>query len=219
MASTHVIVINIGHTTCAKATDVIFAKPPDVIATNAGHATPTEITHMTSTQATHVASAEAAHTATMSSTPSATAACLCTRGKKAAGKHYACQNHHHSSSHDILHQDGQTFCPDFQTLARLSEVNANVAMSWRWDCLCVVSTKFAFIRISSAPLERRECATAQLQCAVLSALKKIGRRTAASFGGARRGVRRPLDSYVLSGEKREVAALDSIRARRVICTI
>jgi hypothetical protein len=103
MASTHVIVINIGHATRAKATDVIFAKTPDVIAAKAGRATPTETAHLTSTQATDVTSAEATHTATMPSTPSATAACLCTRGKKAAGKHCACQNHHYSSSHDILH--------------------------------------------------------------------------------------------------------------------
>jgi hypothetical protein len=111
----HVIVVNIGHATCAKATDVIFAKTPDVIAAKAVHAT-TETPHLTSTEATHVTSAEAAHTAAVSSTPSATAACLCTRGKKAAGKHCACQNHHYSSSHDILHSRWAVVLPGWSDI-------------------------------------------------------------------------------------------------------
>jgi hypothetical protein len=47
----------------------------------------------------HVAAAESATTVSSA----AAAAGFCTRGNKAAGKHRACQNHHHSCSHDILH--------------------------------------------------------------------------------------------------------------------
>jgi hypothetical protein len=60
---------------------------------------------------THVAPAKAAHTATMPSTSSTAAARLSARGKKAPGKHRACQNHHHSSSHDILHLIGADVPP------------------------------------------------------------------------------------------------------------
>jgi hypothetical protein len=67
---------------CAKATDPSITKAAD--------ATTAEATDVTTTEATtHVAASAAAG--------------LCTRGEKAAGKHRACQNHHHSSSHDILH--------------------------------------------------------------------------------------------------------------------
>jgi hypothetical protein len=89
-----VLVADVRHVTSAKATDVGSAKA----------------THVTSTEATHMASAEAAHvaaaTTTMSSATAAATAGLCTRGKKASGKHRTCQNHHHSSSHDILHWMG-----------------------------------------------------------------------------------------------------------------
>jgi hypothetical protein len=96
-----VIVIHVGH--------VIQAKATDAICTKTSHATAAKAVHVTSTEATHVASAETA--TTVSSATTAAAAGLCTRGKKAAGKHCACQNHHHSSSHDILHCDGRTFRP------------------------------------------------------------------------------------------------------------
>jgi hypothetical protein len=46
-----------------------------------------------------VTTAEAAHTAIKA--PAALS--LCAGGEKAACKHCACQNHHHSLSHDILH--------------------------------------------------------------------------------------------------------------------
>jgi hypothetical protein len=113
MAPTHnnVIVVNIGHAICAKATDVIFTKTPNAAAVKAADATSTEAARVASTEATHVTSAETAHTTTMSSTPSASTAGLCTGGKKAAGKHCACQNRHHSSSHDILHLRWADFPP------------------------------------------------------------------------------------------------------------
>src|SRR5258708_4347199 len=41
-------------------------------------------------------------TAASEMAPATAAACLGISGKKAAGKHGACQNHHHSSSHDFL---------------------------------------------------------------------------------------------------------------------
>jgi hypothetical protein len=94
-----------------------------VTSAHACHATAAETSDATSAEATHVTSAEAAHvasakaaahmaaaTSTSVSTASATAtAGLCASGKKATGKHCACQNHHHSSSHDILLWDGGTF--------------------------------------------------------------------------------------------------------------
>jgi hypothetical protein len=78
-------------------------------------ATAAEATHVTSAEAAHVASAKAAAhmaaaTTTSVSTASASAAAgLCISSKKATGKHCACQNHHHSSSHDILLWDGREF--------------------------------------------------------------------------------------------------------------
>jgi hypothetical protein len=89
--------------------------------------TSAEATHVTSSEAAHVTSAKAAHvasattsmsSATTSVTAATAAAGLCTSGKKAAGKHCACQNHHHSSSHDILLWDGRDIPPQDQTLAR-----------------------------------------------------------------------------------------------------
>jgi hypothetical protein len=138
-----VLVADVCQLACAKAADVIFAKTPNATAAKA--------THVTSTKATHMASAKAAHAATMSSasaSASAAAAGLCTRGKKATGKQGACQNHHHSSSHDILHRDGRTFRHRAWSDVGVSQQSkANVAMDWRWRRLFVVSTKFAFIRI------------------------------------------------------------------------
>jgi hypothetical protein len=70
--------------------------------------TSTKTSNATTAEATHAATAEAAHVTTTEATAhvassAAAASGLCTRGQKAAGKHRACQDHHHSSSHDILH--------------------------------------------------------------------------------------------------------------------
>jgi hypothetical protein len=132
---------------CAKATDVISTKTPNATAAKATHVTSTKAAHVASTKATHVASAKAAHApATVSSATAA--AGFRTRGKKATRKHGACQNHHHSSSHDILHRDGRTFRHRAWSDVGVSQQRkANVAMDWRWKRLFVVSTKFAFIRI------------------------------------------------------------------------
>jgi len=106
-----VLVANMRKLACANAADVISTKTPNAAAAKATHVTSTKATHVTAAKAAaHVASAKAAHApATVSSAAAATAAGLCTRGKKASGKHRGCQNHHHSSSHDIRHWDGRTF--------------------------------------------------------------------------------------------------------------
>jgi hypothetical protein len=112
-----VLVVHVGHVIAANAANVASAKTPDVIAANSSDVTTAKSTHVGSAKASHVASAEptthvapakAAHTTTMPSTSSTAAARLSARGKKAPGKHRACQNHHHSSSHDILHLVGRT---------------------------------------------------------------------------------------------------------------
>jgi hypothetical protein len=60
-----------------------------------------------------VAAAKAAHVAaaavSSSAAVSTAATGLCASGSKAAGKHGTCQDHHHSSSHDILRFDGRNF--------------------------------------------------------------------------------------------------------------
>jgi hypothetical protein len=121
-----VIVVQARHVIAGRAADMICSKTSNATAVKTADATSTEATHLTSTKTTHVAPAEAAHTATMPSTPSASAAAgLCARGKKAAGKHRACQNHHYSCSHDILHLRWADVLPGHcQTLARPSEVDA-----------------------------------------------------------------------------------------------
>jgi hypothetical protein len=101
-----------GHATSAKATDMAAAEASHVITANTyvasaktTHVTATtETTHVTTTtttKTTHMASAKAA--AHVAATTATTSAGLSTRGKQAASEHRACQNHHHSSSHDILH--------------------------------------------------------------------------------------------------------------------
>jgi hypothetical protein len=73
-----------------------------------------EAADVTSAEAAHMASAKAAHVASATATASvssAAAAGLRISGKKAAGKHCTCQNHHHSSSHDILLWNGRDVPP------------------------------------------------------------------------------------------------------------
>jgi hypothetical protein len=129
-----VFVAGMRHVGSAKATHVTSAKAAHVAAAEA---------------AAHVASAEAATTVSAAATATTTAAAsLCARRKQAAGKHCACQNHHHSSSHDILHWDGRTFRHRARSDVGVSQQRpANVAMDWRWEVCLTVSTKFAFIWI------------------------------------------------------------------------
>jgi len=110
------IVVQARHVIAAKATDVISAKTSNVTAAKAAHVTFTEATHMAPARA-----------ASMSSTSAATG--LCTGGKKAAGKYSACQNHHHSSSHDILHLRWAEFPPQGPSdVGVFTQRSANVAM-------------------------------------------------------------------------------------------
>jgi hypothetical protein len=86
---------------------VISVHARHVASAETAYATSAEATDVTSAEATDVASAKAAHMASATTTSMSTAAAaatagLCIRGKKAAGKHRACQDHHYSSSHDIL---------------------------------------------------------------------------------------------------------------------
>ena len=112
-----VLVADMRHATCAKAADVSATKATDVSSAEAADVTSAKPTHMTSAKAAHVASA----TPAMSTTTTATTG-LCARGKQAAGKHCACQNHHHSSSHDILHRKGGLSASGSrQTLSRPSK--------------------------------------------------------------------------------------------------
>jgi hypothetical protein len=104
-SSTKVIVV---HVIGAKATNVVSAKTSDVIPAKSTHVTSAKAAHVGSAKATHVATAKAAHVAASASASTA-AAGLGTRGNKAAGKQCTCQNHHRSSSHNILQLVGRTF--------------------------------------------------------------------------------------------------------------
>jgi hypothetical protein len=112
-SSIKVLVAGMRHVTSAKATDVTTAKTSNASTAKAADVGPTKTADATATEATHMASAKAAaHMASATTTVSsatAAAAGLCPRGKQAARKHRTCQNHHHSTSHDILHWDGRTF--------------------------------------------------------------------------------------------------------------
>jgi hypothetical protein len=100
---------------------VISAHARHVTPAKAAYVTSTKATHVTSAEATHVAStcvtsAEATHVASTSvasatTSVSTAAARLRISGKQTAGKHGTCQNHHHSSSHDILLWDERNFPP------------------------------------------------------------------------------------------------------------
>jgi hypothetical protein len=91
--------------------------------------------------------------------------------------------------------------------------------------LFVVSTKFVFIWTEYSVCSNQASASAGpaaglgadgvrnqlvLQMRGDFSLKKADGAHPPHSGGTRRGVRRPLDSHVLSGEKRGVAVLDGI---------
>jgi hypothetical protein len=69
---------------------MVAAQAAEMIAAEAADVAAAEATHVTAAEATSMSAATTA------------AAGLRTRCKQAAGKHRTCQNHHHSSSHDIL---------------------------------------------------------------------------------------------------------------------
>jgi hypothetical protein len=142
-SSAKVIAVQARHMVAAEAANMISTKPSDATAAKAADVTSTETAYVTSAEAaTHVAPAKAA---TVSST-SAAATGLRVRGNKAAGKHCARQNHHHSSSHDILHLGWADLPPQGRSDVGVPlQSKANVAMECRWGCLFVGSTKFSFI--------------------------------------------------------------------------
>jgi hypothetical protein len=124
----------------AHACDVTSGKAADAASAQAAHVAPAKAadvasakpaTHVASAEpATHVASAKSAtHVATATATATATTSSLSTRSKKTPGKHRACQNHHHSSSHDFLHLIGRT-CRHRTILKRCysTKVISNVTM-------------------------------------------------------------------------------------------
>jgi hypothetical protein len=90
--------VDMRHAACANAVDVVSAETSDATNAQASRVASVEAAHT----GTYVTAAEAAKAAAVSSATAA-APGLRARGKKVAGKHCACQNHHCSSFHDILH--------------------------------------------------------------------------------------------------------------------
>jgi hypothetical protein len=84
----------------AHARHVASAEAADVTSAEAADVTSAKAADVAAAETTHVAAAAA-----MSPAAAATAG-LCTRCKKATGKHGTCHNHHHSSSHDISFEMG-----------------------------------------------------------------------------------------------------------------
>jgi hypothetical protein len=106
-STTKVISADAREVTSAKGSDMTSAEAADASSAKAPDVTSAKATHMATAKAAHVASGSAA--TTMSPTTTAAAAGLGVSSKKAAGKHCTCQNHHRSSSHDILLWDRRTF--------------------------------------------------------------------------------------------------------------
>src|SRR5258707_4410838 len=107
------------HVTAAQTSDAASAEAADVASTKT---------------AADVASAKAAaHVASATTVSSATAAaCLGISGEKAAGKHCTCQNHHYSSSHDLLLLGWAGPAATGFRRWRVPNANVSVAMEWRW---------------------------------------------------------------------------------------
>jgi hypothetical protein len=112
------------------AGDVTSAETADANSAEATDAASAETADVTSAEAAHMASAAATSMATAAAAAAATAG-LRVSGKKAAGKHCTCQNHHHSSSHDILLWDGRDFPP--QGLVRRWRVRGRQMPTSRWS--------------------------------------------------------------------------------------
>jgi hypothetical protein len=116
--------------------EVISVHAGDVTSAETADATSAEATDAASAETTHMASTKAAHMASTAATSMATATATATAGlrvsgKQAAGKHCTCQNHHHSSSHDILLWDGRDFPP--QGLVRRWRVRGRQMPTSRWS--------------------------------------------------------------------------------------
>jgi hypothetical protein len=94
---------NAVHMSAAKATHVRYAEATDATSAEPAHMTSSEAAAKATTEATTMTAAEAA-----ASVPSATATGFRTSCKQAAGKQCTYQDHHHSSSHEILLELGGT---------------------------------------------------------------------------------------------------------------
>jgi len=147
----------------APAAKVLSAHPGHVAAAKTADAASAEAADAASAEAADVASAKAAaevaSATTVSSATATATAGLGISGKKAAGKHGACQNHHHPSYHDILLLEwaGLSATGSRQTVA-CTKANASVAMDWRWERLLVLSTKFRFNHRHSTSGSNTACA-------------------------------------------------------------
>jgi hypothetical protein len=122
-SAAEVTVAQARHVASAKATDVASAKATDVASAEAADVASAKATDVTSAKA-------AAHVASAAVSSAATAAGLRTGGNKAAGKQCTCQDHHYSSSHDILRLNGRD-CPP-QGLVRRPRVPAGKPPASRW---------------------------------------------------------------------------------------
>jgi hypothetical protein len=113
-ATGKVIAAHAREVTSVQARHVASAEAADVASAEATHVTTAEATHVTSAEAADVTSATA-HVASATAAPvsaaAAAAACLRIRRKQSPGKRGRCQDHHHSSSHDILLRNGRNFPP------------------------------------------------------------------------------------------------------------
>jgi hypothetical protein len=122
-----VIAVHTRHVTSAEANHVTPADATDATSAKAADVTSAEAAHVASAKAAHMASAA---TTSMSSATSTATSGLCISGKKATGKHRARQNHHYSSSHDILLWDGRDLPP--QGLVRRRRVRGRQMPTSRW---------------------------------------------------------------------------------------
>jgi hypothetical protein len=116
-----VLLADMRHGSCANAVDVVSTETSDASSAQATHVTSTKVTHMASVKGTHAATTVASAKATHTTAAAPATAGLCSRGQKAAGQHCGCQNHHHSSSHDILHLVGRIAPP--QELSDIGVIN------------------------------------------------------------------------------------------------
>ena len=128
--------------------------------------------------------------------------------KKAAGKHCACQNHHHSSSHDILHSRWRTFRHRVGLDVDVPrQSKANVAMHWRWDLLSAVSIKFSFNHPDRIPGPHEPKAGAHQIDNQVSKRRK--RRTLSQPRNLRPGGYRELEAVLLNDSRDDAQTNDN----------
>ncbi|WP_162240858.1 hypothetical protein [Bradyrhizobium tropiciagri] len=146
MASSKVIVTQMGAVRSVKARDVISANVSDMGATKTPGMSFAKTAHVASAEAAHMTSAASAKAAASVSAAAATSTPrLCRSSNKAAGKQRGRQNHHHSSSHEILLRDGRNFPP--QAFVRRwwpRKAERHRPDGLKMGCILCIPTKFAF---------------------------------------------------------------------------